>query len=133
MKQKSKLSKSNFSQHGDYYQSILCVPSLQGFNPDVLCRKWKNHNLSEPLVGTLFVEMIQVYVQLHQLPVCHTTVSASRLLGCTGPLLYNVLADWVPFTKKSQMAHTSEARRPHPGFPSLERHRDISVYKDVIS
>lgn len=85
----------------------------------------ENHHLSELLVGTLIVEMIQFYVQLHQLPVRHTAVAASRLLGCTGPLLYNVLADWVPFTKNSQMAHTPEARRPHPGLPSLERHRDV--------
>lgn len=113
---KSKLSKSHFSEHRHYYQSLLCVSSLHGINPDVLCIKWENRHLSVPLVGTLILEMIQVSVQLHQLSVCYTTLVASRPLGCTGPIFYNVLA-----SKNTQTAHSPRSRGLHLGLPEFRK------------
>jgi hypothetical protein len=81
----------------------------------MLRRKCKNQHLSVPLVGTLILDMVQVSVQLHQLPICHTNVAASRPLGCTGQLLCNVLADWVPFSKYTETAHTPGSIESHPG------------------
>lgn len=122
---KKQIVENHFSELRGYFQSLLCVPSLHGINPDMLCRKCKNQHLSVPLVGTLILEMVQVSVQLHQLPVSQTNLAASRPLGFTGPILYNVLADWVPFSKNTQTAHTPGSRGPHPERPGLERHRGV--------
>jgi hypothetical protein len=64
--------------------------------------------------------MVQVSVQLHPLPVCHTNLAASRPLGCADPILY-VLADWVPFTKNTQTAHTPGSSGPHPGLSGFRK------------
>jgi len=76
-----------------------------------------------PLVGTLILEIVrvQVSVWLHQLPVCHITAAVSRPLGCTGPIVYNVIPDWVTFSKNTQTAHNPGSSGPHPGFPGFRK------------
>ena len=78
-----------------------------------------------PLIGTLILEMVQVSVQLHQLPVFHTTLAASRSLGTTGPILFNVLADGYLFLKilKRPILRNQEGRTLDS--PGLERQRSV--------